>query len=865
MESYYENRNYDNLSSTIKVDNFATAEALVENYRHEMDIKRLRDTLSSRLRNEDENIAQLLNTAYGDYMDIATEMQPLIDSLMPSLQPYESEVYGTLNQISDIFQNYEKRLDKLLFEYDYFKFCKLELSFYKSFEQYSKTLRTKLQSIVDCFALNKAVSLGKISFISVVIIYFTIKRTTKLREISDSIMQEVVKIQDSGKKSVFELPDKCNRKSGYYIKKCLKFCDEFILDLKSHIIEASKVFIGLDKDFSNLVKSDNASLLTSNGRLICHSLTILNLHEEFIKLTHKKLDTDIFSNSDFSKFFNDKIPFSSAIKYVENLLLSESLKMTIQTIAASILMMPCKKNVKICIDWFAKGVLIYCLSKVETIMNSSLASPAAPMDLYLHQIISIVSFIESCEQILVNSKNYVQSYLPCLDLQLIIAFRENQDANIYTKRWKFGTYWNLIYRNLLSRRMIIKNEKVEFNKVYIHEKTKYWLKYTVEATKQVRWILGVATIQPDTPLPPSRCMVPLFSRCLYACVTLFYDYASYILSFLKISDFIKDNNSVVANSCNDTPGILENNEGDENHLKESLQTNELVWDNNTKPEHIIFILLDMFTFTNWIRNMFIKELFHHMNILHSEYLSMGIDQFKWKKVPNIINIEALKQKISEDILENGLYYYIDINVVNNIKPVIGEYLYKQTMNIFSPGIRASTCLYRISGNSKQIVDMNNCNEEEKTSLQPSSFVDNATKPLQVFLKFSDNVLSSVIENINDFILHKIQEFFISVIYNSMELIYQGIYNICENQITAAKQQLASIQKLVKDGNDTHAANILDPRGIIQQYSTDILFWNTKLTHTLSLFHNLGFDSDPSKITSNIEQISSYINLKSLLN
>ncbi|KAH8582831.1 uncharacterized protein ELE39_003762 [Cryptosporidium sp. chipmunk genotype I] len=804
-------------SSIIKLENFENAEALIDNYRREFEIHRLHETLEYMLIEEDESITDTLNTAYSDYSLISTDLLPLVDSYLPSIKQFQEKIDSSVNEVTSIIERYSEEINSKINNHNLLFTKKLEQNLFEMCHDEIKRYREIL--IITKNQFNKDET--STSFLSIRIIHYCILRLLKIRKSIDTIYQTIKKNTKLG----FEL---VNNK---HYNDCFEICNNFADELKVLVVQASNnILKASDSEFSETED------FMQNSNLLFQCIFLLNLKDEFISKVKSYVEAEIIGNCNFNTNKDDKLLFSNVISDLENIIQGEKLAHFIKKIVFSLFNYDDTEYLMFIIDIHIQGVLLFLLEYVEGEYSEHIVSPTAPMDLFVHQLNSIVSLIEKNEKILINyeSDRIPANKLKELRLRILICFRENYFINNYSKKWKFGTYWNLIYRNILNRRINIRNEPVEFSKVYVYDNKKYWLKYSIEIIRQIRWILGNSSIHSNTPLPPSRYLVPLFTRCLYSSLLLLYDYSSYLLSFTELSNF----------------------------SEKSRQSNS-IWSSKTKPEHICCVLMDAISFEEWVKIHFINELFFHIDKVKSEFGFTEI--FDLSEFENVLDIDQLKLMVQDELINQDYLTHINENILKPLTNAISIYLKNQTIRIFESGLRAVPCLYRLTTTSISSKSNDKIDTSERV---PSSYIENTTKPIEVFLIFSLNAIKSIITDLSSNAIQKFRELYYNILFSTFEEIFQEIFDICEKQILSSKHQLASLQKLAQKNIEGSAANRIDPSIIASQYLTDIDTWLTKILKLLSnFFENLdhGSENYVEEYINAIKKVPSYIKLYEILN
>ncbi|KAK9173873.1 hypothetical protein CmeUKMEL1_18500 [Cryptosporidium meleagridis] len=803
-------------SSIIKLENFENAEALIENYRREFEIHRLQETLESMLIEEEESITNILNAAYNDYSLISTDLLPLVDSYLPSIKQFQEKIDSNVNDITSIIEKYSEEINSKINNHNLLFTKKLEQNLFKMCHDEIKRYREILSITKSQFNKDEAST----SFLSIRIIHYCILRLLKIRKSIDAIYQTIKKKHT---KLDFEF------KNNKHYNDCFEICNNFSDELKALVIQASNNI--LQANYNKFLETED---FKQNNNILLQCIFLLNLKEEFISKVKNYIKTEIISNYNFYDNKDDKLLFSNVISDLENIIQGEKLADFINKIVFSLFNYDDTEFLMFLIDIYIQGILLFLLEHVESTYSEHIVSPTAPMDLFVHQLNSIISLIEKNEKILINfeSKRIPANKLKELKLKILICFRENNSINNYSKKWKFGTYWNLIYRNILNRRISIRNEAVEFSKVYVYDNKKYWLKYSIEIIRQIRWILGNSSIHSNTPLPPSRYLVPLFTRCLYSSLLLLYDYSSYLLSFTELSSFSEKNSQ-----------------------------NNSIWSSKTKPEHICCVLMDAISFEEWVKIHFINEIFFHIDQVKSEFGFFEL--FELSESENVLDIDQLKSIVKNELINQDYLFHINENLFNPLTNTISIYLKNQTIRIFETGLRAVPCLYRLTTTSISSKGIDKIDNIERV---PSSYIENATKPIEVFLIFSLNAIKSVIADLSSSTIQKLREIYFNILFNTFEGIFEEIFDICEKQILSSKHQLASLQKLAQK-NIGSAANRIDPNIIASQYMTDVDTWFTKMLKLISnFFDNLDQGSEKyiKEYINTIKEAPKYLKLYEIL-
>ncbi|KAL3129382.1 hypothetical protein CHM_2g1260 [Cryptosporidium hominis] len=803
-------------SSIIKLENFESAEALIENYRREFEIHRLHETLESMLIEEDESITNILNAAYSDYSLISTDLLPLVDSYLPSIKQFQEKIDSNVNDVTSIVGRYSEEINSKINNHNLLFTKKLEQNLFKMCYDEIKRYREILSITKSQFNKDETSN----SFLSIRIIHYCILRLLKIRKSIDAIYQTIKKKHT---KLDFEF------ENNKHYNDCFEICNNFSDELKTLVVQASNNI--LQTNYSKFLETED---FKQNNNILLQCIFLLNLKDEFISKVKNYIGTEIISNYNFYDNKDDKLLFSNVINDLENIIQGEKLANFINKIVFSLFNYDDSEFLVFLIDIYIQGVLLFLLEHVESTYSEHIVSPTAPMDLFVHQLNSIISLIEKNEKILINfeSKRIPANKLKELKLKILICFRENYFINNYSKKWKFGTYWNLIYRNILNRRISIRNEVVEFSKVYVYDNKKYWLKYSIEIIRQIRWILGNSSIHSNTPLPPSRYLVPLFMRCLYSSLLLLYDYSSYLLSFTELNNFSEKNSQ-----------------------------NNSIWSSKTKPEHICCVLMDAISFEEWVNIHFINEMFFHIDQVKSEFGL--VELFELSEYENVLDIDQLKSIVKDELINQDYLAHINENLFKPLTNTISIYLKNQTIRIFETGLRAVPCLYRLTTTSISSKASDKIDNSERV---PSSYIENATKPIEVFLIFSLNAIKSVIADLSSNTIQKLRETYYNILFNTFEGIFEEIFDICEKQILSSKHQLASLQKLAQK-NIGSAANRIDPNIIASQYMTDVDTWLTKMLKLISnFFENLdqGSEKYVKEYINAIKEAPKYLKLYEIL-
>ncbi|KAJ1610795.1 hypothetical protein OIY81_1952 [Cryptosporidium canis] len=804
-------------SSTIKLESFETAEALIENYRREFEINRLHETLESMLIEEDESISNILNDAYGDYSQISTELLPLIDSFIPSIKQFQEKIDTNINQVTSQVEKHSSDFNVKINNHSLLFIKKLELNMFTICHDEVHKYRETLSVTRNLFNKDDVNS----AFLSIRLAHYCILRLLRIKEGIEKIYKTISRMNDEFGLEI----------ENEYYNDSLEICNGFSDELKNLVIKASRKLL-IDRD-SELSDSED---FNHNNNLLFQCIFLLDLKDEFIAIIKDYIGTEIIGNYNFKVEKDDKLLFSNAICDLDNIINGEKLASFIKKVVLTMFSSGDGEYLRYIIDTYVQGILLFLLEHVENEFSDHIISPTAPMDQFIHQLNSIVSIIEKNERILINyeSDKLSADKLKELRLKVLIYFRENYFMNNYSKKWKFGTYWNLIYRNILNRRISIRNELVEFSKVYVYDNKKYWLKYTIEIIRQIRWILGNSSIHSGAPLPPSRYLVPLFTRCLYSSLSLLYDHSNYLLSFTEQSYFSE-------NSCQ----------------------NNSIWSSKTKPEHICCVLMDAVSFEEWTRLNFTKEVFFHIEKVRGEF---GLGEcFDLLESENVLNIDRLKLMVENELIGDGYLAHINESLFKPLINKISIYLRNQTVILFDSGLRAVPCLYRLTTTAILSKNVEKTEDSEKI---PSSYVENATKPIEVFLIFSLNAINSIIQDLSTNSIQKITEIYYDILSSALEKIFGEVFDLCEKQILSSKHQMASLQKLAQKSIEGSAANRIDPNIIASQYMTDIDAWIAKIFKLFTnFFNNLnkGSDEQIKEYIHAIKSAPNYIKLYEILN
>ncbi|KAF7458399.1 hypothetical protein HWI79_1098 [Cryptosporidium felis] len=799
----------DRSFSTIKLDNFENAETLVENYRRELEINRLRETLEYMLSEENESITQILNTAYSDYLLISTEMLPLIDTVLPSIKQLKEKIDSNITEVTEIVEDYSTDVyEKINNHYNFFV-TKLEITLFNKCISEITNFRECLRNTWRLFNKDKKNN----SLLSIRLIHYFVVRLIKITKSIEN-MQKLL----SEKRINAKLELESNKYHSIYSELCCEFKSE----LKKYIIFAAKKLI-FEKTGKLELEDYN-----QNSSLVFQCIFLLELKETLILQIKTFIYSEILDKFDFTAYKNDKLAFSNAINSIIGIIKQGSLSSLNNIFVYSLFDCEDDEYMKFMIDVYIRGVVLYILEHFEGHFEDQIITPTAPMDLYINQLYSLVSFIETNEEMLFNSKYSAPTdKSDGTKLKAQIIFKKNFTINNYSKKWRFGVYWNLIYRNILNRRMSIRNESVDFSKVYVYENKKYWLKYTVEIIRQIRWLLGTSSIQNNTPLPPSKYFVPLFTRCLYSSFSLLYDYSNYLLGFIEISSF----------------------------SGKSDKTNT-IWSLKTKPEHVCCIVIDYFSFEEWLQKNFIVELFFHISKVKNEFIFDEASLLSYS--PDIINIEELESTVEDKLLKGYVNHNKDY-LIRRLLNSMSEYLFAQTVKILESGLRAVPCLYRLTSTS--------ISKSAETERMPSNYIENAVKPIESFLVFSINAIKSLNPDLASNTIGQITSFYRDLMHETILLILKNISEVCDKQIFSIKSQQASLQKLAQKNIDSSAANRIDPAIIASQFHMDIDLWFSKISMLLINFFTINHLCSKNEVEDYIKQIkdsTSYVELYRIL-
>lgn len=809
-------------SCIIKLENFENAEALIENYKREFEIHRLHETLESMLVEEDESISSILNGAYGDYSLISTELLPLIDSFLPSIKQFQEKIDTSLGQVSSLVERYSEDFGTRISRHGQYFIKKLELNLFKICHDEINKYRETLLITRGQFNGDEA----RTAFLSVRLVHFCILRLLKIKESIDGIYATISKMN-------VELGLELERNKHY--NDCFELCDRFFGELRDVVIKALGKLLqtGGDREGPSGTEED----LGQSDNLLLQCVFLLGLKDELVGIVNEHVRTEVVGSSSFgsSAAKDDKLLFSNAICDLEHVIRGEKLAGFIRRLVFSMFSCGSTEYLRFAIDVYVRGVLLFLLEHVEREYSDHIIPPTAPMDLFLHQLNSLVSLIEQNERILIDheSSRLSGGRLKEVKLKILTCFRENYYINSYSKRWKFGTYWNLVYRNILNRRISIRNEPVEFSKVYVYDNKKYWLKYTIEIIRQIRWILGNSSIHSSAPLPPSRYLVPLFTRCLYSSLSLLYDHSNYLLSFTELS-----------------------------HFSENDSGKPSVWSPKTKPEHVCCILMDAVSFQEWVRLHFVNEVFFHIDKVEREF-GLG-ESFDLAGSEGILDVGQLKLVVEEELINRGYLAHVSEQLLRPLADTMSLCLKNQTVRVFEPGLRAVPCLYRLTSTATLSKNADGTQTGERV---PSSYVENATKPIEVFLIFSLNAIKSIITDLSTEAVQGITRLYYDILAGAFEQIFGEIFDLCEKQILSSKHQLASLQKLAQKSIEGPAANRIDPSMIASQYMTDIDTWLTRVFKLLAnFFGNLdkGSEKQVTDYISAVKGAPNYVKLYKIL-
>ncbi|KAH8740108.1 hypothetical protein FG386_001769 [Cryptosporidium ryanae] len=764
----------------IKLDVSKSTETLVENYRREIEIKRLHEILNSMLLEENESMMHLLNTAYYDYSSISTEMLPLIDSFLPSIKQFQENIDCNINDVSLIVETYSNSILGKANKHSQFLIQKMELFLLKKCEIEINRCKEILGNTMKLFRKNRST----ISLHAIRVVHHCIIKVNKLKlafeYFSNVTLEEYI-------------PESITKTDN--IKRCLTFCESFVAELSEIVLFASEKLF-LVKNDSSYGKEDSHY----NFSILFQCIFLLELKNSFILKIKDYLNSKIMVLN-IKKFEDDKLGFSNFILHLLEVFDDSIILSLIENMVFSIIISGKDQYLEFIIDVYINGIVLYILEISEKELPDKIIPPTAPMDLYLYQLNSLVKFVERSEFLITKNK-FSSLTIEKSDetkFKILTYFRRNKSINNYTKKWKFGKYWNLLYRNILNRRINIRNEVVEFSKVYVYDSCKYWLKYTIEVIRQIRWIIGTSSIQNNSPLPPSKFMVPLFSRCLYTSLSFLYDYADYIISFENV--YSNENNS------------------------QGAENNKFIWSKKIKPEHVCCIVLDVFSLKKWVKESFLNEIFYHIDIVDNEYIVSS--EFKAKNF--FIDIPDMKSTVEINLINNGFFMHIDNNLINILIDKTSVYLNNQIINLFDSGLRTIPCLHRLTNSISS-----NSSDDEKSGRVPSNYVENAKKPMEIFLLFSSNAINSVINDLDKNTLQELCDFYFKLISKTLEDVFSNVRLICEQQIISSKNQFSSLQKLT--ANKTfETVNVLGPNAVIEQYLIDVNFWIELTCKTISNF------------------------------
>ncbi|KAH7650096.1 hypothetical protein FG379_003176 [Cryptosporidium bovis] len=795
--------------NSIKLDNFESPEILVENYRREIEIKRLHEILHSMLLEENESIVHLLNTAYCDYSSISTEMLPLIDSFLPSIKQFQDNIDCNINDVSLIVESYSNNISDKANKHLRLLTQKTELFLLKKCDIEINRCKEILGATMKLFRKHRSL----ISLHTIKIVHYCIVKVNKLKltfeYFSNVALQETT-------------PENCTKIRN--IDKCFTLCDNFTVELKEIVLSASEKLLSMKNDF--LYGREGSHY---NCYMVFQCIFLLKLKSSFISQIKEYLDSKIIGLN--VNNFEDRLGFSNFILDLLQIFDDRNILYLVENMVFSVVISGKDQFLEFIIDVYVNGIVLYLLEISEKELQDKIIPPTAPMDLYLHQLNSLIKFIEKSELLLTNYSlnSFSIEMLEETKFKILTYFRRNSSINNYTKKWKFGKYWNLLYRNILNRRINIRNEPVEFSKVYVYDGCKYWLKYTIEVIRQIRWILGISSIQNNSALPPSRFMVPLFPRCLYTSFSFLYDYADYIINFEGI--YLTKNNP---------------------HCDED---NKFIWLKNVKPEHICCIILDVFSFKKWVREKFLNEIFHHIDVVDNEYTISN--EFRVQNC--FIDIPNLKSTVEDNLMNNGFFMHIENNVINVLIDKMSLYLNNQIMHSFDSGLRTIPCLHRLTNSVSS-----NSNDDYKATRMPSNYVENAKKPIELFLAFSSNAINSIINDLDKGILQELYDFYSKLLSKTLEFVFNSVRLICEKQITSSRNQFISLQKLTTH-KTFETANVLDPNALIGQYLIDINFWIELTSKTISnFFISVNADKLYQSVELLFENNHSYVELIGLL-